>query len=543
MKKRSFILYNLILCSAILRIVSASEIVCPECDKDLLRILQNESGRIGDSLEVRLTKILHDRGYLDISITHDSEETRITPGQQATLQTIHIAGADSTHFNINRPFTKVNVDRAINEILNGYSQRGFYYAAVEIIDVTRNDSMIDLTVKLTSGPKVKVAGTEYIGLIKTDPQLIDRMLDLPDTTTLTDRLIQETESTASAIPFLKFQPPVLVKPRAGYTESDLQLTFTERRQFYFEGAIGYLPQDNSNLVWSLDMTLRNLFGGGREARLRSERREKDRNELQIQYTQPAFLIGIDRLSASIATRDYRESFYEFSAQASYTARLSHTSTLSLGLEWKSVEPETNLPGFNRYGITLGGGSNTLDSRTNPSRGFRIEGALSYLNRRYDTDTTKLQPESRVLNETRAELQLEKFTSFGVGPVWRTFVGYQGLETSESLPPLSELTLIGGPGTLRGYRNEQFAVIRAAYATLEPRFRFNSGYAFLFIDAAYLNNRIENNGNIVADEFYRYGYGLGLALVARERAVELSLGWSEEADIDQPRLSIRFSSDI
>ena len=123
-------------------------------------------------------------------------------------------------------------------------------------------------------------------------------------------------------------------------------------------------------------------------------------------------------------------------------------------------------------------------------------------------------------------------------------GYVGLETNESLPPPAELYYIGGPGTIRGYRNEQFAAIRSAYATLEPRLRFDSGYLFVFYEGAYINNRVAaGDGGTRADEFYRSSYGVGGAVIDGSRSVRISLGWNPEASFDQPRLSLEFSSEI
>ena len=121
--------------------------------------------------------------------------------------------------------------------------------------------------------------------------------------------------------------------------------------------------------------------------------------------------------------------------------------------------------------------------------------------------------------------------------------YRGLETGETEPPLSELYLIGGPGTLRGFRNDRFVAQRTAFASVEPRLRFRTAYLFLFYDGAYLNRRTVADSGTVTNEDYRYGYGLGLAVADANRSVKLSLGWNEETGFDQPRLSIELQSDL
>ena len=96
----------------------------------------------------------------------------------------------------------------------------------------------------------------------------------------------------------------------------------------------------------------------------------------------------------------------------------------------------------------------------------------------------------------------------------------------------------------GYRNDQFAVQRAAWFTLEPRWRFGSGAGFVFYDGAYLNRRVaEADNGIATEELYRDAFGVGLIVLDARRSVELSLGWNRDAAFDQPRLSVRLSSDL
>ncbi len=98
--------------------------------------------------------------------------------------------------------------------------------------------------------------------------------------------------------------------------------------------------------------------------------------------------------------------------------------------------------------------------------------------------------------------------------------------------------------MRGYRNEQFAAIHTATGSVEPRLRFDQGYLFFFYDGAYLNNRVHgDNNSIDTNEQYRYGYGLGLAVMEPGRVLRLSLGWNPELPFDQPRLSVEFTADL
>ncbi len=443
-----------------------------------------------------------------------------------------------------RPFSESAVTSLADSILYRWQQRGHYYATLGLRQITRSDSSVTLEFDLSPGPLVTIDDLAYLGLERTRPTAIARYLPVSAGDTLTDDRIAAVERAADRIPFVRFLSPAIVRPQAGYTSTDIELTFREQRPLTLEIGGGYIPGDSDQYVWDLNARFNNLFGGGRRARLVSERREEGRQILQIGYAQPWFLIGAGDLAFEVATRDYRESFYEFTVNAAYTTLLRDYFTAGLALAFKSVEPNGPAASFSSYSIGFSAGWDQVDTRFNPSAGFRVATAVDYRYRRYADDSTAVRPPDQALTETRTELRAALFQ-----PLIRPLVGhlglhYEGLETSEDLPPLSELVLVGGPGSLRGYRNEQFAVIRAAILTVEPRVRFNSGFLFAFYDAAYLNNRLADGaGGVRTEEDYRFGYGLGLGLFSEGRGVQVALGWNPDINFDQPRLSIELITDI
>jgi translocation and assembly module TamA len=398
-------------------------------------------------------------------------------------------------------------------------------------------------VNVNKGPVITIRRKILTGLTRTDPGFLSRFITIDEGDTLTERTISAAEKSATVIPFVNFAPPAIVRPREGYTESDLEFRFTEKRQFRFEGGAGYQPDDETGLVWSVNAAVRNLFGRGRQVSILSERREKGRNRLEVGYRQPLFALGVGSLGLKVATRDYRDRFYEFTAGADYQTHLNREWSTGVELSWAGVEPSLELPSYNRFESGFSITREAVDNPLNPGRGLTVGSSVAYSHRRYDRDT-QATVLSRSFNETRVRLPLDFYQPAGRKMVTHVGLNYAGLETSESLPPLSELVLVGGPGTLRGFRNEQFAVLRTAYGTIEPRLRFEGGNFFLFYDAAYLNNRVPDNpGSVRTEESYRFGYGLGLALTNPGRAVRISLGWNRDLAFDEPRLAIEMFSDI
>ncbi|MCB2229339.1 BamA/TamA family outer membrane protein [bacterium] len=433
--------------------------------------------------------------------------------------------------------------RLMASVLQPYQDNGHYFARARIVRLeVSGESDATLELAINPGPVVRIRRVAFEGLERTDPESLGRFFASYDGERLTMATLDRIRAQAEAIGFIDFVSPIGVRVLAGYTEADLVVTFMEKRQMSFFGGGGYTPDDEAGLVWSAQLALNNLFGGGRQASVRSARPDKGRTELQIRYRQPLFWLGRDRGDVMVATRDYRDSFYEFAISPTYTSSVSDALDLSLGLGFRRVEPSDNVAGYSAYSTVFGLERSSLDNPINPSRGLRLHTSLAYLNRRYSADSLGMAGDSS-FNETRTTVDIESYLSVR-GP-FLVHVGghYRGFETGQSLPPPAELFLIGGPGTIRGYRTDQFPAQRAAYGTIEPRVRFDGGNLFLFYDAAYLNRTVEGVTDLATDEKYRSGYGLGLALLSAERLVRVSFGWGEGAAIDEPHLSVEFSADI
>jgi outer membrane protein assembly factor BamA len=488
--------------------------------------------------------LLRDFGYLDATVRSKGDSLIIESGPRFRLARIAISGDSTFKVNGGGFFSRTNIRDQLADLIDILNDRGYHFASMQITGVHRDRQSVNLDINLNRGPVVTVSEMRYVGLVRSNPAGIERSLPVRRGDTLTSLLLRSVEAAADELDHVVFLPPVRVQPQAGYATAALEFRFVERKQFHLEGSGGYIPDAAIGLVWSLQAAFTNLFGEGRQAWAHSERSEKGRNSLKLKYRQPMFLAGAGRLGFEVSTRDYRDQFYEFYAGADYTARLAAGWEGGLGLSYKSVTPDDDRPSFTRYAARLSSAQRSLYPRQNPTGGWALSWSLTYAHRRYRQDSLIIEPEQRVLNDTRAAVAVQTVYSLWGRVVTKLGINYLGYLTDEPLPPISELYLIGGPGSLRGYRNENFSALHAVIATLEPRFRFDSGYLYLFHDGAYLNNRVRrSDSSIVTEERYRYGYGVGLAVMEPGRRLRLSLGWNPEFAFDQPRLSIEFSADI
>lgn len=489
------------------------------------------------------TTILVDAGYLDAECHIDDSILVVEVGERAMLSSVTFLSDTTIVIAMPVPFTKDNLNGIVTSRIEYRRNEGYYFASATVQRIERNDQMVHLVLNLNIGPQVTIGKRVIEGLVRSRPTVIEKYLPRSEGVVLTDEEVRSNERAAERIPFVTFYPPVTIVPRVGYTLADLKLSFKEIKQFHVEGTGGILSGQSSAFVWSLDFRFQNMFGSGRMVRVRSERRESGRNLLNIRYEQPLFLGGVGSWSTEVATRNYLDIFYEFSLSSSYQLDIGSKSMVGVGAAWKTVEPATAGPGYSSFAASFSAGTSTLDKPFNPGRGLNLKTTIVFAFRRYRDDSGSVEPERNSLNETRSRIDINYFQ-----PLWGNFLVhlgavYFGLETEELLPPISELYLVGGPGTIRGFRNEQFVVQRAALLTLEPRLRSNSNFVFSFLDFAYLNWRAQSSTGPVTLEEFEYGYGLGLGIQNPGRSVEISLGWSRRAPFDEPRLSVQLSSDI
>ncbi len=484
------------------------------------------------------------RGYIDAAMEIKSGNLIIRAGSKYFVSKIVLI-ADSIEQldDIHIPFDSASIGIAINQALQKFRDQGYLYVSAETKQISIQDSLVTLELKINMGPLVEIGQHIYTGLLRTDPGIISKYVPNLTGKKVTPALIKQAETAARNVPFLTFKPPLMLAPRPGYTVSDIVFNFLEQTPVSFKGAAGIAGEEN-NTVWSFDLALNNLFGSGKRVEIVSEKRESGRNLLRVQYSQPSFIAGTGELKFEVLTRNYRNEFYEFEIAAGYTTRLNSSFTTGLKLGWKSVIPETGNLNYKAVSGQLAISKRTKPASFNPSNGLAVYWAIDFRFRKYQSENLPEFLKQRSFYETRNNFSVSLFQKFAGPFIWHGKIRYQGLETKDEFPPLSELILIGGPGTLRGFRNEQFAAIRTVYGTIEPRLRFGSGFGFFFYDAAYLNNRMMNeNEKVETVEDFKWSYGFGVGVGNNLRSVLLSFGWEPDAGFDQPRLSIELSSDI
>jgi hypothetical protein len=119
------------------------------------------------------------------------------------------------------------------------------------------------------------------------------------------------------------------------------------------------------------------------------------------------------------------------------------------------------------------------------------------------------------------------------------LNYKGLESPEEFVPLSEQFYVGGAGSIRGYREDQFHGRRTAYARSELRVGKSArenGYVFL--DGGYVLQEFRtSDGQVSNPEVFPVGYGFGLRTQSRIGNIDLSFGIGDKPSLRQTKVHV------
>jgi len=445
---------------------------------------------------------------------------------------------------INQPFDEANINSLIDSIIFDYQSRGYYYTSLVPIEWIRRDSLIDCYMRFDDGPMVTVSSIELEGLHHTRANYLRKYISITPGDTLYPDKVQNSSFDFERLEFIELKEPPQIIPEVGLNKAIVQYRLSELRQYFIEGAAGYIPDDDGYFVWMLNLMGRNIFGGSQRAGLFVDQRERYKSIFRVFYGQPLFLFGPDYAELEILTRDYRDEFYEFGVGLSYDLYVGRNLSLNSSLGWKNVEPSDTLSrSFEVYDVGFAVNAGNIKVSRSAPIGFAMDWRLKYSGRRYKPLGGDSVLTRSVYNDARSDLTGEISL-----PLFSFLTDYhlaniKTIESPEKPLPLSELFLFGGAGTFRGYRNDQFAARRLLLFKSELRcFVSEMDFVYPFYDIAYYDwYDSENDSEAVKHDDIKYGYGFGISLSSTRRQLRIELSWGESTVIDEPRLNIVLSN--
>ncbi len=445
----------------------------------------------GDSLDdealnqarVRIASRLADEGYLsaiveaDTSVRGDSVVVRfrVQTGKPARIGGWRISadsGVSAERLRRLLPgrgtrFSKKVVDRAAASLLSAYASDAYPFAAVIPRALVQADGLVYPNLQVEAGPRVQVGYLEFAGKPVTKTGLLERVAGF-------SRVDYSPAATAHWRQSLEQSGLVTVDSQAIVSDErgyGVRFWVTGRRVNSASAVAGYSPTDR-RLTGLAQVSLHNLFDSGRRL-VAVWQSAYGRTGYRFSYTEP-WILGtpIDvTASARQQTVDTTSARTELALAAA--ARAASFTTVSLETGYDRFADVVSRTGAD---VVWAGTGVVLDSRdfpANPRSGAWLGAFTRVGNRATDSARSDIV--------THVELGLTGLVPLGRSLAWSNSVGLRVVYSAATLTS-SELYTLGGPGTVRGYREDEFASSRVGWFSTELRYSLDrTSSIFPFLD--------------------------------------------------------------
>jgi outer membrane protein assembly factor BamA len=363
-------------------------------------------------------------------------------------------------------FSRAVVDRVAASLLAAYENNSHPFAVVTPLALEQESGFVYPALQVAAGPRVQVGFLEFAGTPGTKPGLLERIAGFAPgsySPITTARWRQSLEQSGLVV----VDSQTIVGDERSH---GLRFRVAGRHVNSASGVAGYSPSDRK-FTGLLLVSFHNLFDTGRrlEAGWQSA---FSRTSYRLSYTEP-WVLGT---SIDVTASARQQTIDTTSAQTNLAL-----SARARAAAWTTVSFET---GYDRYtdalsrtsaNVVWAGTGVVLDLRdfpANPRSGVRLSALTKVGNRSTDSASSDAV--------THVELGLNDVLPYGRSLAWSNSVGLRAVYSAAPLTA-SELYTLGGPGTVRGYREDEFVSARVGWFSTELRYsldRTSSIYPFL-----------------------------------------------------------------
>jgi len=440
-----------------------------------------------------------------------------------------------------RPFKYREVNHLMEEILSFSEDNGYPFAMVKLDSVGLNDHGISASLNLEKGPYITFDSLEITGTTKTKQKYLSQYLRIIPHKAYNQQRVSHSIKRIEKLGYLD----LLNLPYTTFQNSQGKVYFEleDIKANRFDFLLGFFPNESAKgnllLTGKFDLSLKNLFGSGKDFGINWEKIREETSQFNLNYFHPnLFRSSIDfSMRFNLLRQDSTYINRNFGFDLIYEPGIKHRLKLSTDFEstnllsTKQFQDLTVLPDFADVDITyygIGYQYSDLDNQIAPKKGWHA-GISSEIGDKRINKNSGLNPElfdSLDLRniQWRFESHLQRHTK--LGQVWVLFTGLSaGLIENENLF-LNEMFRVGGLNSLRGFSQNFFFASEYVLSNLELRLFFESNsHLFVFYDQSFLRFELENS----EFEDYPLGVGMGLRLQLPQGVFNLVYGLGKYED--------------
>jgi outer membrane protein insertion porin family len=512
-----------------------------------------------DTIEIRTINNLRNQGYYNSivnakSFAIDSTQIKVTltilENEPTFIRNVNliVSSVDSIYLTKNFPilkdeiFSKSVVERWIDNILDYYENTGFPFSSVKIFSLFFSyDTLVDkyyadITFQIEKNLESKIDKIEIVGNTKTMNNVITRAIGI----NIGDYYEQEKiDRITSRLNRLRFFEPVAA-PEYYFNKDNLgtlKISIIEKETNNFDGIIGFVPGRDKNekgyFTGSVNVGLRNLFGTGRALSFKWFQETKYSQELKVQYMEPWLFNLPVNIDFELFQRKQDTTYVQRILQGEIEYLASEDISGSLVFNTQSTIPSEQINNlhtvFNSNSFTSGINIK-IDTRNDPyspTKGFYIINSYKYTRKKINYPKGSILPSTKTdINFQRLEFDFGYFVELFSNQVGA--ISLHGRELRGSEFEQSDLYLLGGSTTLRGYREKQFWGNRILWSNLEYRYLISHrSFLFVFLDTGYFLRNENTLLNLKKISAFKFGYGLGLNIETALGILNVSFALGKE----------------
>jgi len=427
-------------------------------------------------------------------------------------------------------FIENEIEKRIEKIIEWYEENGYPFCRINLQNKTITDlnktEKIHLNINIDEGSLVKLDTVAVEGNEYTKKKLILRESGLKDVTYFDQRVLNDVSRRLNRLEFIALDgKPELVSFGTKSTKNGILLKVIEKSSNYFSGILGYVPQGKNSskrqINGFVDVVLGNLFGTGRSIAVKWENRGGFSQDFNLKYSEP-YLLNLPVNTSTAFNQSVEDSVYlkrDFNAEFKMSLFNNISGYLSFGLENTMSDEfgraEYNINDSRKLYSKMGFDYDSRDNIYNPRKGIYYSTFYS-VGKRKDTKS-----ESELMEHLDKKMSIDFRLSVPTMKNSSIYSRIYGAQVSSSRGdiPYSQLYMLGGANSLRGYKERQFRGSSVCLLNLEYRYLLGEkSRIFLFYDGGYIKKP--------DSKFYKSGFGWGLRISSKVGLIGIDYGIGE-----------------
>ena len=494
-----------------------------------------------DALQGSIYEAYTHEGYFAAAVTVDAgADTTITirAGRRFSGAETEISGVDTAivariaDWQDSQPVTAQYLAELNKAITRAYADAGYPFCQSRLASVDVLPAKLRLKFEINTGPRATFGSVSFTGLVVSKPsRLLDRMAFHGGEPYRELQLSRSAQRLAQLEYTRSLREPV-VAHNTRTNAADITFAMRDERNLLIDGLI-FLNADNS-IGGSGDLNVRNLLGTGEQATLYWASLNAQSSDLALNVKLP-FVGGYPfDVALGLSQSDRDSAFVSAKIEAGLQFYLNDRFRAGTAFAWEKITPEEGqtTPSARIVGVRLTTSFDRRDDIRNTRRGVLISTEFGSNYRRAFSAASEVSTGYATL--LRASLEFWQ-------PASRRWVLYQRMAPfqvrSDFDPiPVEQLIDVGGPRSVRGYRERSFRADLGVVSATELRWLGSDDFlARVFCDNAYIET--ESGARKLT------GFGAGVTLATTTGRFRLDFSVGEEKQLDRMLVHFGFETGL